>query len=102
MKTDSGDIIIALDAMGGDNGASVVLNGAALAMAARPELKFVLFGDQQIIAAELASLPDLKARCIVHHTDVAIAMHDKPSQAIRRGRKRVRRNHGFKLFKEYF
>lgn len=87
MKTDSGDIIIALDAMGGDHGAPVVLNGAAVALASRPELSFVLFGDEKIIAAELEALPELKARSVVHHTDVAIAMDDKPSQAIRRGRK---------------
>lgn len=87
MKTDSGDIIIALDAMGGDHGAPVVLNGAATALADRPELRFVLFGDEQVISSELEQLPALKARSIVHHTDVAIAMDDKPSQAIRRGRK---------------
>ena len=72
--------------MGGDNGASVVLDGAAAALADRPELRFVLFGDEHVIAAELKRLPDLQTRCVVHHTDVAIAMDDKPSQAIRRGR----------------
>ncbi len=87
MKTDSGDIIISLDAMGGDHGASVVLNGAATALAARPELRFILFGDENVIAPVLDELPALKARSVVHHTDVAIAMDDKPSQAIRRGRK---------------
>ena len=45
LKSDSGDIIIALDAMGGDHGAPVVLQGAAEALAARSELRFVLFGD---------------------------------------------------------
>lgn len=73
--------------MGGDNGPPVVLDGAAAALAARPELKFVLFGNEQVISAELDRLPDLQLRSVVHHTEVAIAMHDKPSQAIRRGRK---------------
>jgi glycerol-3-phosphate acyltransferase PlsX len=87
LKSESGDIIFSLDAMGGDHGAPVVLNGAAAALAARPELRFVLFGDENVIAPVLDGLPALKARSVVHHTDVAIAMDDKPSQAIRRGRK---------------
>ncbi len=87
MRTDAGDIIIALDAMGGDHGPAVVLPGAAIALAKRPELRFKLFGDAARINAELDRLPDLKTRSSVHHTDVAIAMDDKPSQAIRRGRK---------------
>ena len=87
MRTDAGDIVIALDAMGGDHGPAVVLPGAALALAKRPELRFMLFGDAPRINAELDRLPVLKGRSSVHHTDVAIAMDDKPSQAIRRGRK---------------
>jgi glycerol-3-phosphate acyltransferase PlsX len=87
LRTDAGDIVIALDAMGGDHGPAVVLSGAALALAKRPELRFMLFGDAQRINAELDRLPALKGRSSVHHTDVAIAMDDKPSQAIRRGRK---------------
>ena len=84
---DSPDIVVSLDAMGGDHGAPVVLKGADIALATRPELRFVLFGDEKTIAHELSSLPALKARSAVHHTDVSIAMDDKPSQAIRRGRK---------------
>ena len=87
MRTDAGDIVIALDAMGGDHGPAVVLPGAGVALAKRPELRFMLFGDATRINAELDRLPALKARSSVHHTDVAIAMDDKPSQAIRRGRK---------------
>jgi glycerol-3-phosphate acyltransferase PlsX len=87
LKTADGDIIISLDAMGGDHGVPVVLKGADMALSSRRELRFVLFGDEAAIARELGQLPALKARCVVHHTDVAIAMDDKPSQAIRRGRK---------------
>lgn len=87
MNTNAGDIVIALDAMGGDHGPSVVLPGAELAMTRHPVLRFMLFGDAGQINAELDKLPKLKARASVHHADVAIAMDDKPSQAIRRGRK---------------
>ena len=77
---------IALDAMGGDHGAAVVVAGAQHALAHHPDIQFLLFGDSAVIAPLLAARPDLKARSEVVHTDVAIRMEDKPSQALRKGR----------------
>lgn len=73
--------------MGGDFGASVVVPGAAISLERHPDTEFLLFGDSKLIDAELAKLPALKAASRVIHTDVAVAMDDKPSQALRRGRK---------------
>jgi len=78
---------IALDAMGGDAGASVVIPGAAVSLTRHPDTEFLLFGDRALIEAQLAKYPALKAASRVFHTDVAVSMHDKPSQALRRGRK---------------
>jgi glycerol-3-phosphate acyltransferase PlsX len=78
---------IALDAMGGDVGASVVIPGAAISLTRHPDTEFLLFGDRAKIDAELARHPALKAASRVIHTDVAVSAHDKPSQALRRGRK---------------
>jgi glycerol-3-phosphate acyltransferase PlsX len=78
---------IALDAMGGDVGASVVVPGAAMSLARHPNSEFLLFGKRELIEAELANHPRLKAVSRVIHTDVAVNMEDKPSQALRRGRK---------------
>lgn len=78
---------IALDAMGGDIGASVVIPGAAISLTRHPDSEFLLFGDSALIEKELAHHPALKAVSKVIHTDVAVSMHDKPSQALRRGRK---------------
>ncbi|MGH6703930.1 MAG: phosphate acyltransferase PlsX, partial [Bradyrhizobium sp.] len=78
---------IALDAMGGDVGASVVIPGAAISLTRHPDAEFLLFGDQGQIEAELAKHPAMKAASRVIHTSVAVSMHDKPSQALRRGRK---------------
>jgi glycerol-3-phosphate acyltransferase PlsX len=78
---------IALDAMGGDVGASVVIPGAAISLTRHPDTEFLLFGDRALIDAQLAKHPKLKAASRVIHTDVAVSMHDKPSQALRRGRK---------------
>lgn len=78
---------IALDAMGGDHGASVVVPGAALSLLRHPDTEFLLFGDSALINAQLDAHPAMKAVSRVVHTDIAITMEEKPSQALRRGRK---------------
>jgi glycerol-3-phosphate acyltransferase PlsX len=78
---------IALDAMGGDVGASVVIPGAAISLTRHPGTEFLLFGDRTLIDPELTKHPALKAASRVIHTDVAVSMNDKPSQALRRGRR---------------
>jgi glycerol-3-phosphate acyltransferase PlsX len=78
---------IALDAMGGDVGASVVIPGAAASLKRHPDTEFLLFGDRAPIEAQLAKYPALKAVSRIVHTDVAVSMDDKPSQALRRGRR---------------
>src|SRR5262245_50650350 len=77
---------IALDAMGGDFGPPVVVAGAALSLERHPELNFLMFGDEPAIAAVLAKFPTLAGRSRITHTDTAVAMTDKPSQALRRGK----------------
>jgi glycerol-3-phosphate acyltransferase PlsX len=78
---------IALDAMGGDVGAPVVIPGAAISLARHRNTEFLLVGDRARIEPELEKHPALKAVSRVIHTDVAVSMEDKPSQALRRGRK---------------
>jgi phosphate acyltransferase len=77
---------IALDAMGGDHGPSVVLPGADISLTRHPDSEYLLFGDSAVVAPLLEGLPRLKAKSQVVHTDVAIRMDDKPSQALRYGR----------------
>jgi glycerol-3-phosphate acyltransferase PlsX len=77
---------ISLDAMGGDLGPAMVLPGAELAAIRHPEYRFLLFGDRTRIEPILATLPKLAAKADICHTDVWIAMEDKPSKALRRGR----------------
>ncbi len=77
---------LALDAMGGDFGPSVVIPGAALALKKHPSLQFLLFGKASAIETELLGYPELAARSLVRHTDTVIASDAKPSQALRRGK----------------
>jgi phosphate acyltransferase len=77
---------IALDAMGGDHGPRVVVPGAELSLIRHPDTEFLLFGDRALVEPELATHPRIKAASRLVHTDVAIKMDAKPSQALRYGR----------------
>jgi phosphate acyltransferase len=79
-------VTVALDAMGGDHGPSIVIPGAALALEKRPDAQFVMFGDTALMMPILDQYPKLKAVTTLHHTEVSVKMDDKPSQALRAGR----------------
>jgi len=78
---------IALDAMGGDFGPSVVVPGAAIARDRRPDTSYLFFGDEKQIRPLLDQHPKLAAVSEIRHTDVVVKSDDKPSQAVRAGRR---------------
>ncbi len=78
--------MIALDAMGGDHGPEVTVAGAALSQTRHPNLRFKLFGNRELIAPVLARHEALQRASEIIHTDAAIGMDEKPSQALRQGR----------------
>jgi phosphate acyltransferase len=78
---------IALDTMGGDFGPAVTIAGAARVLERRPDCEFLLFGDEALIRQELAAYPDLAKRSQVRHATVSIRMDEKPSVALRQGRR---------------
>src|SRR5271154_4906973 len=82
----SDKVRIALDAMGGDHGPAVVVAGADVALARHPESQFLFFGNAALIQPLLDARLALKAASRLVHTDVAVKMEDKPSQALRYGR----------------
>jgi glycerol-3-phosphate acyltransferase PlsX len=79
-------ITISIDAMGGDRGPDVIVEGLALALDRHPTLSFLLYGDETAVQAALKPYKKLQERVTVYHTDVAIRMDEKPSQALRQGR----------------
>ena len=83
----SKEVRIALDAMGGDHGPGVVVAGAALALRRNPDLRFLMFGDEAAVRAAVDAHPGLAGRTIIGHSTVSIRMDDKPSQALRKGRR---------------
>ena len=79
-------IKISLDVMGGDFGPDVVIPGAAKALDRHPDVTFILFGIESQCLPILAKYPKLKEKSVFHHCEIAVAMDEKPSQALRRGR----------------
>lgn len=79
---------IALDAMGGDHGPAVVVAGAELALARHPESKFLFFGNMAQVEPLVGRYPALKSASRLVHAEIAVRMGDKPSQALRYGRRK--------------
>ena len=80
------ELIISLDAMGGDHAPDIVIEGASIARERVPNLRFLIFGDETKIVPLLTKYPILKNCCEVCHTDKTISADERPSQALRRGR----------------
>ncbi len=77
------DIVLALDAMGGDFAPGVVIRGANLARVRHPELHFLLFGDRRKLEPTLSRFKRLAAVSEVRHTEEVVEAHEKPSVALR-------------------
>ncbi|MEO5324341.1 phosphate acyltransferase PlsX [Mesorhizobium sp. CC13] len=79
-------IRISVDAMGGDHGPSVVIPALAKVAVRRSDVRFIIYGREEAVRPELAKHPRLAAVSEFHHSEVAVRMDDKPSQALRHGR----------------
>ncbi|MDE1159092.1 MAG: phosphate acyltransferase PlsX [Neorhizobium sp.] len=77
---------ISLDAMGGDFGPEVVIPGAAKALERHPDVTFLIYGLKAQCEPYLAKYPKLAERSVFHECELAVAMDEKPSSALRRGR----------------
>ncbi len=77
---------IAVDAMGGDEGVRVMVEGAALARRRHDRFKFLLVGDEARIARALDNHPNLAGASEILHCDDVVGGDEKPTQALRRAR----------------
>lgn len=77
---------IAVDAMGGDEGVRVMVEGAALARRRHDQFKFLLVGDEERIKGALENHPNLRGASEILHAPDVISGEDKPSQALRRAK----------------
>jgi phosphate acyltransferase len=78
------NVTVALDAMGGDHGASVVVPAAALACEKHPDLSLILVGDEAMLrqCCQQHGI-DKHLRISIHHAAQIVAMDELPSQALR-------------------
>ena len=77
---------IAVDAMGGDEGVRVMIEGAALARRRHDKFKFLLVGDEPRIKAALETHPGMAEASEILHCEDVIEGDEKPSKALRRAK----------------
>ena len=83
----STETIISVDVMGGDRGPAPVIAGLARACAQDDGLRFLLHGDEAQIAPLIRKRRKLRDRVEVRHAEDVVAMDEKPSRALRTGKK---------------
>ncbi len=77
---------IAVDAMGGDEGVRVMVEGAAIARRRHERFKFLLVGDETRIRRALDNHPGMAGASEILHCDDVVGGEEKPTQALRRAR----------------
>ncbi len=82
------ELNISIDVMGGDHGPEVTIPALDLALMRHPGIRFCLFGIEDDIRPWLEKYPNVAAVSDLTHCDVSIGMDEKPSQALRRGRRK--------------
>ncbi|MGD9948449.1 MAG: phosphate acyltransferase PlsX [Desulfobulbus sp.] len=79
---------IALDAMGGDLGPEMAIQGALAAVSGKPDLRVILVGPSDQLQKQLGELgrgrSDALEQISVHHASEVITMHDSPVEAVRK------------------
>lgn len=77
---------VALDAMGGDRGSDLLIEGALAAVQKRDDLAIVLLGPGDVLEKhlELHSGEAGFARLSIEHAPEVISMHESPVEAVRR------------------
>jgi glycerol-3-phosphate acyltransferase PlsX len=77
--------VIALDAMGGDNAPDIVIHGAIKVLHKRNDARFLLYGDEQRLAALIDRYGVAQRdRLDIVHTSLVIESDAKPSLAFRK------------------
>ncbi len=78
-------ITIALDAMGGDHGPSVIVPAALSALEHERKIELILVGDSETLTRELSRHgAGESARVSIQHASQTVGMDEAPAQALRR------------------
>ena len=79
----TGPFTLAVDAMGGDNAPSMVIDGLEIAAERHPSARFLLVGDEAALTALLAKHKRARAACTIRHAPDVITNDMKPTAALR-------------------
>lgn len=75
---------LALDAMGGDHGPSIVIDALTQALSAFPEVQFIVVGDETELQPLLDQAQLLgNPRVVLKHASQTVTMTDKPGYSLR-------------------
>jgi glycerol-3-phosphate acyltransferase PlsX len=75
--------VLAVDTMGGDAAPDMVIAGLEIAAERLPSAKFLIYGDEVVVAPLLAKTKRLKAQATLHHAADIITGDMKPTIALR-------------------
>ena len=93
---------IALDAMGGDQGPELLIDGACRALRKNKELSVILLGPEELLKGQIeqcADLGSLTQRLFIEHAPETVTMEESPVEAIRK-KKNSTIMRGFDLVKD--
>lgn len=77
-------VTIAIDAMGGDHGPSVIVPASLQALRNNQNLHLILVGDETLVQQEIDKHKSYDAsRLTIHHASQQVGMDESPTQALR-------------------
>ena len=79
----TGDIVISIDAMGGDRGVGEIIRGMDMSLQKNPRLRYILHGDKDMLERAMQKRGALAERTLIRHAAGVVTMEDKPSKALR-------------------
>ena len=79
-------LTVSIDAMGGDAGPGIVVSALVRALQRHTHVQFILHGDEAQLLDLVNKHSKLQGRVSVRHAPGRVAMEDKPSHVLRRGR----------------
>ena len=78
-------LVISIDAMGGDKGPTVIIDGIVKSLLKHPDTFFIIHGNKENLSHLIGKQSNIKSKCTIVHCKEVVTMDDKPSQVIRNG-----------------